>query len=269
MAWHDGVRETRVLIGPCNKNDEGECGKAEGRILSLRHPKSGTPTCYIFGNESLQELHWFKQAYGSWFIGDYVSEDASLFISTPFDPIFLFLPVFEEARMKKSHDQGMFRELNEILFVDGYPGYQHLLSIAKDSIELICEVKEIGASKFFRLDDSKVLAWLCCKISNLKATLLTLDRNFAAREEAETLNDAVSLLGEYINDAWLKTLCDHMNRGETPPTFSPTSRGSRNGNGKRASEKPSKKKPTDQVESKNIRDMFMRATRSGSKIAKR
>lgn len=26
--------------------------------------------------------------------------DASLFISTPFDPIFLFLPIFEEARMK-------------------------------------------------------------------------------------------------------------------------------------------------------------------------
>ena len=35
----------------------------------------------------------------------------------------------------------MFREINEILFVDGYPGYQHLLSFAEGSMGLVCEVK--------------------------------------------------------------------------------------------------------------------------------
>uniref|UniRef100_A0A1D1YJ70 Ribonuclease H2 subunit B n=1 Tax=Anthurium amnicola TaxID=1678845 RepID=A0A1D1YJ70_9ARAE len=159
MAWCDGMRETRVLIGPYT----GEAGDAEGHLLSLRHPKSGTPASYVMKNEYLQELHWFKQSYNSWFLGDLVCEDGGIYMTTPIDPIFILLPIFEEARMKRGNDHGMFRELDEILFVDGYPGYRHLLSIAKDSMELVCEVKEIGSSKFFRLDDSKVLAWLCCK----------------------------------------------------------------------------------------------------------
>ncbi|RRT50706.1 hypothetical protein B296_00051562 [Ensete ventricosum] len=89
-------------------------------------------------------------------------------------------------QMQKASDQGVFRQLEEILYVDGYPGYQHLFSVAKDTVNTVCEVKEIGSSKFIRLDNSRVLTWLCCKVQHLKATLLELDKNYTAQEERKT-----------------------------------------------------------------------------------
>ncbi|KAM1776805.1 hypothetical protein ACFX11_043556 [Malus domestica] len=46
-----------------------------------------------------QELNWFKQSYTSWFLGEYVTEDGGLYTANPFDPVFIFFPIFE-ARMK-------------------------------------------------------------------------------------------------------------------------------------------------------------------------
>lgn len=113
----------------------------------------GDAISYLHRDGVLQELHWFKQSYGSWFLGDYVCEgimigwgfgadhqtkllpfslhpshnrldtlnlywkkkknckfwysacwsavaDGSLYTATPVDPVFIFLPIFEEARMK-------------------------------------------------------------------------------------------------------------------------------------------------------------------------
>lgn len=42
--------------------------------------------------------------------------------------------------MQKGNN-GVFRQLDEILYVDGYPGYQHLMSIAGDHMQMVCEVK--------------------------------------------------------------------------------------------------------------------------------
>lgn len=99
--------------------------------------------------------------------------DGGLYYCTPVDPIFIFLPAFEAARMSvcsideinklqytvpvqhkpyyfgSSHftvlqngkDPGKFRQLDEILYVEGYPGYQLLMSIAGHHMELVCEVK--------------------------------------------------------------------------------------------------------------------------------
>ncbi|KAK1318797.1 hypothetical protein QJS10_CPB04g01479 [Acorus calamus] len=283
-SWCEGIEGTRLLIAPLahtsfGKENNVEIG--ESQIVSLRHPKSGSPTCYIYTNDSLLELHWFKQAYGSWFLGDYVCEDGSLYISTPVDPVFILLPIFEEARMKKGNDVGMFRQLDEIIFIDGFPGYQHLSNIAEGCMKLICDVKEIGTSKFFRLDDSKVLDWLCHKVNNLKQTLTTLDRNYAAREEKETLIEIVSLLGEYLKDEpWLKLLCRHLDLNieetmkkssnenihraleSTPLASHPLTGKDINGRSASSSGKQSKKlKITEK--SQNIKDMFFRASRRG------
>ncbi|KMZ57312.1 Ribonuclease H2 subunit B [Zostera marina] len=273
-TWSDGINKPRLLIAPHTGEEKEGCRK--GCMLSLRHPKSGEATSYLLRNGFMQEQQWFKQSYGSWFLGDYVSEDGGLYISTPVDIVFILLPLFDEARMKKGNDCGMFRELNEICYVDGYPGYQHLVPFAENSMKLLCEMKEVGSSKFFRLDDSKVLAWLCHKIKRLKETFPKLDRNYSTREESDILFDAVSLLGEYLkNDPWLKLICTHLNldlqssaRGYTNegPLLSaiknsqsdPIPQQTRKTNGRNVS---TAKKQKTQVESKNIKDMFRRATR--------
>ncbi|XVE99960.1 hypothetical protein REPUB_Repub03eG0245000 [Reevesia pubescens] len=274
--WEGGVDESRLLIA----SDPEANGDGSARLLSLRHPKSGVRTTYLLSNGLLQELHWFKQPYGSWFLGDYVSEDGSLYTATPIDPVFIMLPLFEEARMKKVDDPGKFRQLDEILFINDYPGYQHLFSIAENCMQVVCEIKEIGSLKFFRLDDMKVLAWLFYKVCQLKQTLPALDQNYAAREEKDTLADAVSILGEYLKDEpWLKLLCNHFKLNlleaksitsdiEVCPTAIESPIGSSNlSQGKNMSEKKTArnqkqaKKAKIETESRNIKEMFTRASR--------
>ncbi|XP_065880564.1 uncharacterized protein [Euphorbia lathyris] len=268
MAWWEGINEARLLIAPNATGDD------VGRLLSLQHPKSGKTTCYLLVDGVLQELHYFKQSYTSWFMGDYVCEDGCLYSATPVDPIFILLPIFDEARMKKGDDPGKFRQLDEIIFVDGYPGYRHLMNIAEKCMQMVCEIKEIGSSKFFRLDDSKVLAWLLCKVSQLKQTLPSLDNNYAAQDEKDTLTDAVTILGEYLKDEpWLKLLCKHWkldlteatNRVQDAATFPTAVENNPPSSGiiQRSEVKPKRsgKKAKVETESKNIREMFTRASR--------
>lgn len=106
--------------------------------------------------------------------------------------------------MQKIDDPGKFRQVDEIIYVVGYPGYQHLSSIAENCMQVVCDVKgdnilpsylqfsfwfimldgmsshiygvfnciplplflltDVGMTKFFRLNDEKVLKWLCMKV---------------------------------------------------------------------------------------------------------
>ncbi|KAL5728517.1 hypothetical protein ACHQM5_001591 [Ranunculus cassubicifolius] len=283
MSWWEGVEETRILIAPVLAPSTSTPPttiqeNGEGRLLSLKHPKTGSPTCYFLNNGILQELSWFKQSYGSWFLGDYVCEDGGFYTATPVDLVFILLPIFEEARMKKEGDQGKFRQLDEMLFINDYPEYQHLLSIAEDSMKIVCEVKEIGSSKFFRLNDSKVLAWLCHKVHQLKLTLPTIDKNYAAHNEKDMLTEVVSLLGEYLKDEpWLKLLCGHLKldlQAATKRTLvqefvpspldgtpgSSNSLQAKSTNQKKPTGKQGKKMKVE-TDSRNIKDMFTRASR--------
>lgn len=275
MSWCDGVQEPRVLIAP----DPGIDGNGLGQMISLRHPKSGNETQYLFVNGMLQELQWFKNLYGSWFLGDYITEDGRLHLSTPIDPVFIMLPIFEEARMKKGDDLGRFRQLDEILFIDGYPGYLQLMSVVENCMQVVSEVKEVGSSKFFRLDDSKVLRWLCYKVCQLKQTLPKLDKNYAVQSEKDTLIDAVSILGEYLKEKpWLQLLCDHLKlnilevTGKSQVNAEGNNSGLRNGLQEQSDDKKATttkkgrqaKKVKLETESHNIKDMFSRASRKKS-----
>ncbi|KAI4337441.1 hypothetical protein L6164_015858 [Bauhinia variegata] len=275
MNWCEGVDEPRVLIAA----DPGTSGDDLGHVLSLRHPKSGNATCYLFVNGILQELQWFKKSYGSWFLGDYVCEDGRLYFATPVDPVFILLPIFEEARMKKGDDPGKFRLLDEIMFVDSYPGYQHLISVVENSMQIVCDVKEIGSSKFFRLDDSKVLRWFHYKVCQLKETLPKLDKNYAVLGEKDTLVEAVSILGEYLKDEpWLRLLCDHLKlnilevtgKAQAQDMSVPGSNSDFCSNKQEKSEGQNAKKGRQAKKAKletgshNISDMFSRASRKKS-----
>ncbi|KNA18643.1 hypothetical protein SOVF_068820 [Spinacia oleracea] len=277
--WESPDGEIRVLIAP----DKGTSGSDAGQLLSLRHPKSGTAANYLFINDGLHELQWFKKSHTSWFLGEYVCEDGSLYLSTPVDPVFIMLPIFEDARMKKRDDPGKFRQLDEILYIDGYPGYQHLLPVLENSMSVVCEVKDIGSTKFFRLDDSKVIAWLCAKVDRLKKTLLTLDKNYAAQDDKHTLAEVVSILGEYLRDKpWVELLCSHLrldlqdltrkaddHSSPVPDSglqFSIQENGGAESTGKKSAKivRPGKKVKIEK-DSHNIKDMFSRATRSKTK----
>ncbi|GKD67217.1 ribonuclease H2 subunit B [Tanacetum coccineum] len=178
--------ETRIIIAPSSSSSSSASDPAGGRFLQLRHPKTGDATCYLLINDGLQEVNWFKQSYSSWFIGDYISQDGSLYAATQVDPVFILLPLFDQARMKNGDDQGKFRQLDDIIYLHDYPGYHHLANIAENSMQVVCDCKEIGSTKFYRLNDSKVLAWMYCKVQQLKQNLFNLDKNYAAQNQKDT-----------------------------------------------------------------------------------
>lgn len=250
--------------------------------MSLRHPRSDEETGYLFIDGQLHEFNWFKERFGSWFLGDYVCEDGSLYYCTVVDPIFILLPILKAARMSNGKDPGKFRQLDEILYVEGYPGYQHLMGIAGNHIDLVCEVKEVANVKFFRLDDSKVLSWLCCKVHNLKEVFPKLGKNYAAQGEKELLKDAVQIIREYLNDEpWLTLLCKKLQLDikeiieanktseasfcaeNSPVPFHPAEEKLGSSSTRSSKGRPAKKQKAE-VESKNIKDMFRRVTRKGT-----
>ncbi|KAI3664283.1 hypothetical protein L6452_44768 [Arctium lappa] len=280
MAWCEGFEETRLLVA---LSDPSATGDDMGRLLSLHHPKSGDTACYLLTNGGLQELNWFKQSYGSWFLGDYICEDGGLYVATPVDPVFILLPMFDEARMKNGDDPGKFRQLDEIIYVHDYPGYHHLSSIAEKSMEVVCDCKEIGSTKFFRLNDSKVVAWMYYKVQQLKQTLPKLDKNYAARTQKDILGDAVMILGEYLKDEpWLNLLCNNLglnmddeaadNTEILLPTTTTHSSVNNNNNPiqqqegrtrieKRITRNKKAKAKAEETNSHSINDMFSRASR--------
>jgi len=68
--------------------------------------------------------------------------------------------------MQNGKDPGKFRQLDEILYVEGYPGYQQLMNVASHHMELVCEVKGIclDVSPQYTMSSS-------CHIINTRASL--------------------------------------------------------------------------------------------------
>ncbi|KAH7284490.1 hypothetical protein KP509_34G056400 [Ceratopteris richardii] len=202
-------KESRVLIAHSWTGDDS-CASTESCLLHLKNPKTGEKACYMMTADIVQEIHWFKEQFSSWFLGNHVLEDGSLYIGTPVDPLFLLLPILDDARMKKGDDAGKFRSLEEILYVEGYPGYQHLSLLLADMLDVICEVRDIGKCKYYRLDDSKVLSWLCCKVKLTMKGLNALENYENMLEEVKEIQ-AVGLVGDYLKDSrWLDMLCSHL-----------------------------------------------------------
>ena len=61
---------------------------------------AGEPAEYLLIDGHLQEANWYKERFRSWFVGDAVLEDGSMYLCTPVDPLFLALPLLESSRMQ-------------------------------------------------------------------------------------------------------------------------------------------------------------------------
>jgi len=63
--------------------------------LSCHEP--GDETGYLFIDGQLQEINWFKERYGAWFLGDYVCEgmyDSEIAIQFPITTEMFIFPHF-------------------------------------------------------------------------------------------------------------------------------------------------------------------------------
>ncbi|CAI7856513.1 unnamed protein product [Closterium sp. NIES-54] len=219
-----GAAERRVLIvgdggSPAGPAMEERAGGGRQHVLHLAHQKTGAAACYMQQGGAVLEVAWFKDALSSWLLKDSVLQDGSLFMATPIDAAFLLLPILDKSRMKKegSGSEGMFRSLDEICTVDGFPSYGWLQSqgVWDPVLPLITDIREVGSTRFYRLNDSRVLAWLTCKVAALKAALRQHgEAPVRGLPDTDLEAYAVGLLSEYLPASFHAALCRHLSISE-------------------------------------------------------
>lgn len=169
----------------------------------------------------------------------YVQTDGSFYLATPVDPLFIILPILEQVRMKasvflyqlsllvieeffffhdevfarfwastqwvvmflqKGDDMGKFRSMDDIVSVDGFPGYTCLLPFLSASLDILCEVRGELLNLVYFLDE--VLIHL--RFNIYKMTVVLTPKLYDVKDA----NSYGLYIGLFLSDEilWLKSL---------------------------------------------------------------
>ncbi|KAL4434615.1 hypothetical protein ABPG77_002738 [Micractinium sp. CCAP 211/92] len=204
-------QDTRVLIGRGLAGEDGEprC------FITLPDPRTGQPASFLFAGGCVQEINWYKQQYSSWFVGDRVLSDGGLYLCSPLDPLLLLLPLLERARAQ----QNVFTDVEQILSMAATAS-AHLLAQLLDAEQMgcLCDVKEAGGQRYYRLNDDLVVAWLTLKAQQAKAALqASPSAAFSGMDELAVTAYAAGLLGEYLAQHWQDKLAAALQLPEELP----------------------------------------------------
>lgn len=104
----------------------------------------------------------------------------------------------------------MFCGLEHILESDTYQDLPKLAQCVAPNLELICDVRQVDADSFYRLNNTKVKGWLCCKIDRLQQGLKdsALGQAFQDMDNVQLAAYCIALLAEYVQESWLAELRD-------------------------------------------------------------
>ncbi|KAG0261253.1 hypothetical protein BG011_001232 [Mortierella polycephala] len=160
------LNEQRICIGP--KVPENIDSNPVSMVLP--NPSSGLPSRYVIQNDRLHEIQVSEsEGLRSWFVEDNILSDGSLYIITPIDPIFMFIPILDIMRQKSTESEGRFLMLDDIFESDQYTSLRRLrqLQNIERDLAMVCEVRDSSALKTFRLDNNMVMTWLKRKVESL------------------------------------------------------------------------------------------------------
>lgn len=115
--------------------------------------------------------------------------------------------------IQTDHHEGRFCSAEHLLEDAQWPALAHLRPAAEAALPAVCSVHQMGEDRFYRLDDSRLLAWLTLKVD---ATVAALRAGAAAGAAFEALDDSqlraysVDLFGEYLSSAHMDRLRAHL-----------------------------------------------------------
>ncbi|KAL0077858.1 Ydr279p protein family-domain-containing protein [Phycomyces blakesleeanus] len=178
--------------------------------LQLPCPRSGKWITYLYNDK--HELFELQQVTGPgrktcWMIDNTIHKNGKFRLLTPMDPLFIALPLLEQARENTSNS-GNFRKLDDIFSSENIlndidedikmtvknTGLHQLSDISglKEGIKHLCDTQDVGEGAFFvyRFNDQKALDWLRKKVDvlvdNFSTIPVLLD---AVEDELESVND--------------------------------------------------------------------------------
>lgn len=130
---------------------------------------AGKPQCYLLYRDALLEVTRYRNKYNAWFVGTRVVSNGGLFMCTPIDVLFLALPLLRSCRRSGADSgAGVFTSLDNLLESDGQPQLHRLTELLKPHLPCVCDVKQVADDSYYRLSDARVLAWLCCKVQQVR-----------------------------------------------------------------------------------------------------
>jgi len=195
------------------------------KVIKFPHPtKIDEQVQYLIANDTFFELQMLNgNLSSSWFIDNNIHKDGSLYMATPIDPLFMILPLLELHRKKSAEHAGYFCTLDQILSqtITDINQISSFMKIKHLNLSFICDIKDIGDQQLFRLNDTKVLKWLRCKVENTRTKLSAMaivsraqaknfirpDKRIIVNNETdEILNGALAFISEYITKPWKDVL---------------------------------------------------------------
>lgn len=164
------TNDRRIFVLP------DKCTSSSNVIVSLRDPHTGEGRKYLLTcDEQKQdeiavcEILQFSEKPSSWFVGETVQKDGSLYMCTPVDPVFLILPYIIKSA------KGRYVLLNQILEDHEFPHVTKLEPFIDDSqLQNICDTTTstaVTSGPLYRYNEDKMLAWVKKKIDKLIITL--------------------------------------------------------------------------------------------------
>ncbi|GAX75496.1 hypothetical protein CEUSTIGMA_g2939.t1 [Chlamydomonas eustigma] len=178
--------------------------------IILPHPRSGKSQAYLVSAQGdIHEVQRFKTFYSSWLIGSDFIADGGLYISSPVDVLLVLLPFLEKCRNKVAggSEEGFFCDIDQILGCSDCCHLIHVRTTALEHLPCICDTKLAGGDIFYRLNDSKVLAWLLAKMQQV---LEALGGVLGGMDEEGRLGYVVGFMSEYLSEYWSNKLSRHL-----------------------------------------------------------
>lgn len=106
--------------------------------MTLRNPGTGKSSKYIFHQNSYEffELLKFNEPFRTWFVGEIVTNDGAIYLSSSIDPLFLLLHYIQKQASDK------YIPLEHILIDETYQDNMTLLAEAISTEQLLLVICE-------------------------------------------------------------------------------------------------------------------------------
>jgi ribonuclease H2 subunit B len=78
--------------------------ESNAQIVTLPHP-NGSKVVFLFDGKELFQLQKFASEFSSLAVDDFIVEEGSITAATPFDPIFILIPILEQQRVCRIYDR--------------------------------------------------------------------------------------------------------------------------------------------------------------------
>ena len=181
-------------------------------IINLPHPKSkqATPFALTADTKNLCEIKNFSRPYKTILTPNRIISNPTIYIITPFDPIFIILSLLETGQSEH------FCLLEQLLIDSEFKDLSLLLpNITNIVLEKICDVRVHEEQVACKYNKEKTMLTLESKVRKVAERLPSLNsfqlsyKSIVSTEDG-ALKYALSLVTEYLTDKLAGDLAEHL-----------------------------------------------------------